>query len=90
MSHNPLGKNKVAWYIINTTDYLTGWDEGVLAIDCTIVSAAMFLFDHVRTMFGCPKILISDQGMHFFNHMIEKLTKEFHIHHRKTTPYNPQ
>ena len=42
------------------------------------------------TRFGCPKILISDQGTDFVNHSIEKLIEEFDIQHRKRTPYHPQ
>jgi hypothetical protein len=30
------------------------------------------------------------QGMYFINQTIYPLTEEFHIHHRKITPYHPQ
>ena len=42
------------------------------------------------TRFGCPKIWVSDQGMHFVNQLIEELTDEFQIQHRKTNPYHSQ
>ena len=42
------------------------------------------------TRFGCPKILISDQGTDFVNHSIEKLIEEFDIQHRKRKPYHPE
>ena len=31
---------------------------------------AKFLFENVLTRFGCPNILMSDQGMHFFKETI--------------------
>ena len=50
----------------------------------------MFLFDNVVTWFGCPKILIIDEGSHFVDRTISAMTKEFQIHHKKSTPYHPQ
>ena len=78
-----------AHYIITATDYFTRWDEATLEKDCTTTTAAKFMFDHVVTQFGCPNIFISDQGIHFVNQLIDKLTEEFQIEHRKTTPYHP-
>ena len=57
--------------------------------DCTTV-AVNFLFENVMIRFGCQKILLSDQGTHFVNKMIDELTTKFQIQHRKVTPYHPQ
>ena len=71
-------------------DYLTIWAKSTPLKYCTIATATMFLFENVVTIFGFPKIILSDQGMHFVNKMIDELTREFHIQHRKMTPYHPQ
>jgi transposase InsO family protein len=42
------------------------------------------------TRFGCPRILMSDQGTHFINSTIEAMLEEFEIYHQKSTPYHPQ
>ena len=49
-----------------------------------------FLFEQVITRFGCPRILMSDQGTHLINNTIKAMTEEFEVHHQKSTPYHPQ
>ena len=83
-------KRTGARYIIIVTNYLTRWEEVVLVKDCTAVTTTKFLFENVVTRFGFPNILTSDKGMHFVNQLIEEITNEFHIQHRRKIPYHPQ
>jgi len=55
-------------------EYLTRWVEAQLVKDCTGATTTKFLFDYVLTRFGCPKVLMSDQGTHFLNETI----REYH------------
>jgi hypothetical protein len=77
-------------HIVVATEYLTKWAEARAVKTNDANHAAKFLFEHVITRFGCPKILISDRGKHFLNEVIEAMTARFKINHRKTTPYHPQ
>jgi transposase InsO family protein len=84
------GKRTGARYIITATEYLTRWVEAREVNDYSANTAMTFIFDDIITRFGCPKILMSDQGTHFINKTIEALTEEFAVHHQKSTPYHPQ
>jgi len=67
---NPLGKRTGVRYIITVTDYLTRWEEAILVSDCSTATIAKFLFEHVVTRFGCPRIFLSDQGSQFLSKTI--------------------
>ena len=79
----PVGKHMGDRYIITATDYLTRWAKATLIKDCTATREEEKIVRNVVTRFGCPKILISDQGTHFVNQLIEELMDEFQIQHRK-------
>jgi hypothetical protein len=87
---NPPGKHTGARYIISATEYLTKWVKARAVKDCSATKVVHFIFDDIITMFGCPKILMRDQGTHFINKIVEALTEEFAVHHQKSTPYHPQ
>jgi transposase InsO family protein len=87
---NPPGKRTSARYIITVTGSLTRWAEAKPVKDCSAVTAMQFIFENILTRFGCPKILMSDQGTQFLNRTIESLTEQFHIYHQRSTPYHPQ
>ena len=74
---SPPGKRTSACYIITMTYYLTRGDEAALVKECTTMIVVNFLFENVVTIFGCPKILLSDQGTRFVNKMIVELTTKF-------------
>jgi hypothetical protein len=83
---NPPTKRSGARYIITATKYLTRWEEVTLVKDCSAETATHFLFEQVITRFGCPRILMSDQGTHFIKNTIKAMTEEFkfiikRVHH---------
>jgi transposase InsO family protein len=86
----PPRKHTGSRYMITTTKYLSRWDEERIVKDYSATIDVRFIFDDIITRFGCPKILMSDQGTHFINKAIEALTKKFAVHHQKSMPYHPQ
>jgi transposase InsO family protein len=87
---NPPTKRIGARYIITMTKYLTRWEEAAPVKDCSAKTTTHFLFEQVITIFGCPRILMRNQGMHFIKSTISTMTKEFEFHHQKRTSYHPQ
>jgi hypothetical protein len=62
----------------------------VLVKYCSAETTTHFLFEQVITRFGCPNILMGDQGTHFINNTIKDMNKEFEVYHQKRTPYHTQ
>ena len=70
---NPPGKCTRSRYIITVTEYLTRCTKESAVKECSSTIAMHFIFDDIITRFGCPKILMSDQGTHFINNNIKAL-----------------
>ena len=70
-------KPVVAWignkYIIVATNYCTKRVEAKALRDNTTVSTTKFVYEHLWCRFGCPIDLISDQGGHFLNNIIDRI-----------------
>jgi transposase InsO family protein len=88
--NNPPAKRIEARNIITAMEYLTRWAKAAPVKDSSTETKTHFLFEQVITRFGCLRVLMSDQGMHFINNTISVVTEEFEVHHRKSTPYHPQ
>jgi hypothetical protein len=77
-------------YIITAMDYLTKWPEARPVKEATADQAVSFIYEDIICRYGCPAKILSDQGTHFKNQMIEKLVQKFKIEHYFSTPYHPQ
>ena len=67
---NSPGKQTGVRYIIIGTEYLTRWAEAKAVRNCDAATAAQFIFENIISRFGCPTILMSDQGTNFLNRTI--------------------
>jgi hypothetical protein len=57
--------------------------------DCSAKTTTHFLFEQVITIFGSPRVLMSNQGTYFINNTINAMIEEFEVDHQKSTPYHP-
>ena len=77
-------------YIVVATEYLAKWVEAKAVKTGMAIHAATFMYKNIISRFRCPKVLVSDQGLHFLNELFEDMMVKCRINHRKTTPYHPQ
>ncbi len=56
----------------------------------TSIVTVNFLYDHIFIRFGCPFIIVINQGTHFINDVIHYLFNYFILIHMSSTVYYPQ
>lgn len=80
------GKN----YILVVVDYVSKWVK-VLALPINDAKVVVnFLTKCIFSRYGVPRALISDEGTHFLNKLMENLLKKYNVKHKISTPYHPQ
>jgi IS30 family transposase len=77
-------------YIIVAVDHFTKWVEARATEDADAQTITAFIYEDIICRHGIPQILTSDRGTEFINELVTALTKEYKIHHIKTTAYHPQ
>ena len=77
-------------YIITTVDYFTRWPEARAVPQASAQQAAKFIYEKIICRHDIVDVIHSDQGMHFVNDLIKRLTEKFDMKHHKITAYHPQ
>jgi hypothetical protein len=80
------GKN----YILVAVDYVSKWVEAVALPTNDSKVVVTFLKNNIFSRFGMPRALISDEGTHFLNKLMENLLKKYNVKHKIVTLYHPQ
>lgn len=62
----------------------------VPTFDCTALTAARNIVEHVCLVYNIPKIIVSDNGPAFVSEIFKQVMKLLNIDHIRTTPYHPQ
>ncbi len=79
-------KNK---YILGTTNYATKWVEARALRTNIVVVTSKKLYECILIRFGCPFIIVTNQGIHFINDAIKYLIDHFLLKHVSSTTYYP-
>ncbi|XP_075083518.1 uncharacterized protein LOC142167256 [Nicotiana tabacum] len=81
------GGNK---YILLAVDYMSKWVEAIALPTNNAKVVAAFVKKNIFSRFGTPHSLISDEGIHFCNRLLNKLLAKYGVHHRVAMVYHPQ
>jgi len=77
-------------YILLAVDYVSKWVEAIATRSNDSRVFMSFVRSNIFCSFGIPRAIISDQGTHFCNKLVENMLKKFEVTHRIATPYHPQ
>ena len=77
-------------YILLAVNYVSKWVEAILIRTNDHMVVLKFLKEHIISLFGMPRAIISDGGLHFCNRPFEKLLKKYGVTHKVSTDYHPQ
>ncbi|OBZ66979.1 Transposon Tf2-9 polyprotein, partial [Choanephora cucurbitarum] len=77
-------------YIIVAVENFTRWPLAQACKKADAHTVANFIYEHIFVQFGPPTHLLSDNGAHFDNDVVEKFLHLLKIHHKFTSPYRPE
>ena len=77
-------------YILVAVDYVSKWVEAIPTRTNDDREVLRFITRCIFAWYGCPRTIISNGGSHFNNSHFRALLKKYGVHHRITTPYDPQ
>ena len=77
-------------YVLVITDYFTRHVTALALPNCTAETTAQALFNDFFCKYGIPSVILSDQGTHFQNKLMENLQKLIGYNHIYSTAYHPQ
>ena len=77
-------------YVISFVDWLSGWIESFSVPDKTADSVVYLLQTEIFPRFGCPLVLVTDNGGENLNKAMKETLEKLKIHHVKTSVFHPQ
>lgn len=75
--------------ILVAVDYVSKWVEAIALPNNTTKSVVRFVTNNIFCCFGVPRVIISDNGVHFQNAQLKSLLSKFRCNHKTGTTYQP-
>ena len=76
-------------YILLAVDYVSKWVEAIPTRTNDAKIVAQFLRSNIFSRFGTPRALITDNGTHFCNKVIDRVLQKYGVRHRTSLAYHP-
>ena len=76
-------------YIFLVVDFVSKWMEAIATKTNDSRVVMTFIRSNIFCTFGILRAIISDQGTHFCNKVLENMLKKYGVPHRIATPYHP-
>ena len=77
-------------YIICATEYYTRFAIVAAIPAQTKEYAAQFIIDKIICIYGCPRVILTDQGVQFRSDLCQQIFDKLNITHTMTSSYRPQ
>ena len=77
-------------YILLAVYYVSKWVEAIPTRTNDAKVVAQFLRSNIFSRFGTPQALITDNGTHFCNKVIDKVLQKYGVRHHTSLAYHPQ
>ena len=77
-------------YIVSFVDWLTGWIESFATADKSGDTVLYLLMSEIFPRFGCPLVLVTDNGGENVNKAMKETLDKLKIHHVTTSVFHPQ
>ena len=77
-------------YVLCLTDYFIRWVVAAAVPNCSAPTTAEAVFNEYICKYGVPAAILSDQGTHFHNQLMEAMSKLVGYNHIYSTTYHPQ
>ena len=75
-------------YMLLAMDYVSKWVDAIPTCTNDTNVVAKFLRNHIFTRFSTPRELITDEGTHFCNKLVDKVLKKYSVRHRTSLAYH--